>query len=39
MTCAFLPASAKMTGRLLADGWEPRFRDDEWAVLAAPPVR
>jgi hypothetical protein len=34
--CAFLPASSKMTRRLRADGWRPRFLDDSWAVLAAP---
>jgi hypothetical protein len=37
--CAFLPTSAKLTGRLRADGWRPAFLDDEWAVLAAPAAR
>lgn len=34
--CAFLPAASKMSLRLRADGWRPRFLDGEWAVLAAP---
>ena len=34
--CAFLPATAKTTQRLLADGWGMRFRDDRWAVMGAP---
>jgi hypothetical protein len=34
--CAFLKASSKMVGRLRADGWQARFVDHDWAVLAAP---
>jgi hypothetical protein len=34
--CAFLPAESKMIGRLTADRWTTRFRDDRWAVLVAP---
>jgi hypothetical protein len=34
--CAFLPAPSKMTARLRAEGWQPRFVDDQWAVLEAP---
>jgi hypothetical protein len=32
--CAFLPTSSKMTARLRADGWRPRFLDDAWSVLS-----
>jgi len=34
--CAFLPVESKMIGRLSADRWTTRFRDDRWAVLVAP---
>jgi hypothetical protein len=34
--CAFLPAEAKTTKKLVADGWATRYRDQRWAVLAAP---
>ena len=34
--CAFLSSASKIVPRLLADGWQVRFRDDQWAVLAAP---
>jgi hypothetical protein len=34
--CAFLPASSRIVPRLRADGWQPRFLDGRWAVLAAP---
>jgi hypothetical protein len=34
--CAFLSSASKIVPRLLADGWQVRFRDDKWAVLAAP---
>jgi hypothetical protein len=34
--CAFLKASSRMVGRLRADGWQTRFADHDWAVLAAP---
>ncbi|HVV49185.1 MAG TPA: hypothetical protein VHO06_05980 [Polyangia bacterium] len=34
--CAFVPAESKMIARLGADGWRTRFRDQRWAVLAAP---
>jgi hypothetical protein len=34
--CAFLSASSKIVPRLRADGWELRFLDPTWAVLAAP---
>jgi hypothetical protein len=34
--CAFLPAESTMIGRLTADRWSIRFRDDRWAVLVAP---
>lgn len=33
--CAFLPAASKVVPRLRADGWQLRFLDDKWAVLAA----
>ncbi len=34
--CAFLKASSKMVDRLRGDGWQTRFADHDWAVLAAP---
>ena len=34
--CAFLPVESKMIGRLTAERWTMRFRDDRWAVLVAP---
>jgi hypothetical protein len=34
--CAFLSASSKLVPRLRADGWQLRFLDDKWAVLAVP---
>jgi hypothetical protein len=34
--CAFLPVESKMIGRLTADRWSTRFRDERWAVLTAP---
>jgi hypothetical protein len=34
--CAFLKSSSKMVDRLRDDGWQTRFRDHDWAVLAAP---
>jgi hypothetical protein len=37
--CAFLPAGGKITKRLVTDGWTTHFRDDRWAVLAAPPAK
>lgn len=37
--CAFLKASSKMVDRLAADGWQLRWKDSDWAVLAAPGVR
>ncbi len=37
--CAFLKASSKMVDRLTTDGWQLRWRDTDWAVLAAPGAR
>jgi len=34
--CAFLPVESKTIGVLTADRWRTTFRDDRWAVLAAP---
>jgi hypothetical protein len=34
--CAFLPASSGMAARLRREGWESRFRDQAWDVLAWP---
>ena len=34
--CAFVPAKAKLTVQLGADGWRALYADDDWAVLAAP---
>jgi hypothetical protein len=36
--CAFLPASAKLAGRLRADGWRARYLDEDWVVLDPPRV-
>ena len=36
ITCAFLPVTADAVGQLTADGWTTRFRDRQYAVLAAP---
>jgi hypothetical protein len=35
--CAFLPIAASTVDELTAEGWTTRFRDDRYAVLAAPP--
>jgi hypothetical protein len=35
--CAFLPVEASTVDELTAEGWSTRFRDDKYAVLAAPP--
>lgn len=37
--CAILRAGSPMLHRLEIDGWRPRFRDPEWAVLVAPAHR
>ncbi|HEX3904757.1 MAG TPA: hypothetical protein VH853_18120 [Polyangia bacterium] len=37
--CAFVPATAKVTAQLGADGWHALYTDDSWAVLAAPETR
>jgi hypothetical protein len=34
--CAFVPTDSKMMQTLSADRWQTRFRDERWAVLAAP---
>jgi hypothetical protein len=34
--CAFLPDDSPTRARLVRDGWETRFSDEKWAVLAAP---
>lgn len=36
INCAFLSAKSKLVPRLRADGWQLRFLDQSWAVLAAP---
>jgi hypothetical protein len=36
--CAFLPAGAGTVGELAKEGWQTRYRDERWAVLAAPPA-
>jgi hypothetical protein len=35
--CAFLSPDSPTTARLRAAGWQTRFADDRWTVLAAPP--
>ena len=37
--CAFLPVDAGTVDALGKDGWQTRYRDDKWAVLAAPPPK
>ena len=37
--CAFLPADAPIAAELGGQGWQRRFADDRWVVLAAPPPR
>ena len=37
--CAFLPVAASTVDELTAEGWATRFRDDKYAVLAAPSPR
>jgi len=34
--CALLRPSSKLAARLRDDGWQARFADEKWAVLAAP---
>jgi hypothetical protein len=34
--CAFLSVKSPTVETLQGDGWQTRFRDDKWAVLAAP---
>ncbi len=34
--CAFLPVSSAMALRLRGDGWQSRFHDQAWDVLASP---
>jgi hypothetical protein len=36
--CALLPVTSPTVAGLDGEGWSTRFRDDNWAVLAAPPV-
>jgi hypothetical protein len=35
--CALLPLTSPTVAGLDREGWSTRFRDDRWAVLAAPP--
>ncbi|HVY36859.1 MAG TPA: hypothetical protein VHM31_02960 [Polyangia bacterium] len=35
--CAFLPAASPTVKALAADGWATRYRDQRYAILAAPP--
>lgn len=37
--CVFLKSSSKMIARLAGDGWQTRFQDADWAVLAGPHPR
>ena len=37
--CAFLPVDSHIAAELGKDGWQRRFADDRWTVLAAPPSR
>jgi hypothetical protein len=37
--CAFLPVDAGTVDALGKEGWQTRYRDEKWAVLAAPPSR
>jgi hypothetical protein len=37
--CAFLPADSHIAVELGKQGWQRRFADDRWIVLAAPPSR
>jgi hypothetical protein len=34
--CAFLPLASRTVAELGRSGWQSRFRDESWAVLAAP---
>jgi hypothetical protein len=36
--CAILPVANAAARRLAGDGWQMRFRDDDWTVLVAPDV-
>jgi hypothetical protein len=36
--CAFLPVGAGTVDQLGKEGWQTRYRDAQWAVLAAPPL-